>query len=346
MFKVALFLASAAFADRQAVVDEIHAKTSLWKAGATRFWQGVGMADLLGTDMNGIHEAIAKGEVTPVEADPNMAVPDAFDSETNWPVCASIIGDIRDQSNCGCCWAFGPTSAASDRFCISTGGKYLVTFSEEHTCFCSNLNGCGGGQTATAWSFIQNRGVVSGGQYNNTEGPLFNLCSAFSLPHCHHHGPQANDPYPPEGSAGCPSQNSPQCPRACDAGALAPHNDFATDKYSFTGAINSYSTELAIQQAIMAGGPIATAFTVYADFENYVSGVYHHVTGAAVGGHAVRFVGWGIDGTTKYWKVANSWNPYWGEKGYFRIIRGTNEGGIESQGIASAETVVWKNPHP
>ena len=31
-------------------------------------------------------------------------------------------------------------------------------------------------------------------------------------------------------------------------------------------------------------------------------------------------LGWGTDTTTDtdYWLIANSWNPYWGEKGYFR----------------------------
>ena len=31
-----------------------------------------------------------------------------------------------------------------------------------------------------------------------------------------------------------------------------------------------------IQNAIMTDGPVEAAFTVYADFENYVSGVYQH----------------------------------------------------------------------
>jgi hypothetical protein len=31
-----------------------------------------------------------------------------------------------------------------------------------------------------------------------------------------------------------------------------------------------------------------------------------------------------------YWLVANSWSPAWGEKGYFKIRRGTNECGIET----------------
>lgn len=81
----------------------------------------------------------------------------------------------------------------------------------------------------------------------------------------------------------------------------------------------------------MSGGPVETAFTVYSDFESYAGGVYHHVKGEMAGGHAVKIVGWGVEGEVKYWKVANSWNPYWGEKGYFRIRRGHNEGGIEDQ---------------
>ena len=28
-------------------------------------------------------------------------VPDSFDSATNWPNCATVIDDIRDQSACG-----------------------------------------------------------------------------------------------------------------------------------------------------------------------------------------------------------------------------------------------------
>ena len=44
----------------------------------------------------------------------------------------------------------------------------------------------------------------------------------------------------------------------------------------------------------------------------------------------------------KYWKVANSWNPNWGEKGYFRILRGTGECGIEDQVTANGPTATWQ----
>merc|ERR1711924_331880 len=81
------------------------------------------------------------------------------------------------------------------------------------------------------------------------------------------------------------------------------------------------------------------AFNVYSDFENYAGGIYHHVSGGLAGGHAVKVVGWGVENGVKYWKIANSWNPYWGEKGYFRIKFG--EGGIDDQAIASSPDAKW-----
>merc|ERR1712187_510972 len=111
-------------------------------------------------------------------------------------------------------------------------------------------------------------GAVSGGQYKGS-GPFGEgFCSDFSFPHCHHHGPKRNDPYPPEGAPGCPPEQSPPGPTKCDADAKAPHNDFAADKYSYTGSTVTANGVAGIQQAIMAGGPMEVAFTVYADFEN------------------------------------------------------------------------------
>ena len=66
-------------------------------------------------------------------------------------------------------------------------------------------------------------------------------------------------------------------------------------------------------------------------FSYYISGVYHHVTGAYLGGHAIKLLGWGTENKTDYWLVANSWNPDWGDQGFFKIQRGTEECGIEDQ---------------
>merc|ERR1712137_1157288 len=182
----------------------------------------------------------------------SMAIPESFDSATNWPQCATVIGDIRDQSMCGCCWAFAGAEAASDRLCISTNGSVAVPLSAQDVCFCASDDGCDGGQIDTPWEYIQESGAVTGGQFNNTyalKGGEF--CSDFSLPHCHHHGPQGNDPYPGEGEPGCPSERSPRGPSSCDSSASSEHSNFESDKYSYTGSTQTASGPANIKAMIM-----------------------------------------------------------------------------------------------
>lgn len=80
----------------------------------------------------------------------------------------------------------------------------------------------------------------------------------------------------------------------------------------------------AIKKDLIENGPVTAAFTVYEDFVNYKSGVYRHTTGSALGGHAVKIIGYGED----YWIVNNSWNETWGDNGTFKIAFG--ECGIDS----------------
>merc|ERR1719305_1966277 len=298
--------------DRAAQIEAIRRAKPLWVAGENpRF---AAAAPGASKDLCGV----AAGRVVRQRVPEGVALPETFDSAEQWPNCAKIITDIRDQSNCGCCWAFAAAEAASDRLCIATDAKFQVPLSAEDICFCASEDGCNGGDIDTPWEHVKSHGAVTGGQYHGT-GPFGKgLCADFSLPHCHHHGPQGSDPYPAEGELG-----------------------FESDKLSFQGEVSTASGEEEIMHAIMTGGPVETAFMVHLDFENYVSGIYHHVTGEIAGGHAVRIVGWGVDGGVKYWKVANSWNPYWGEKGYFRIKKGNNEGGIEDQVTFSDPSASW-----
>jgi len=294
-----------------------------------------------------MQKAVAEGravmapKITPEQA---AAIPTSFDAATNWPQCARVINDIRDQSNCGCCWAFGAAEAASDRLCVYTNGTILVPLSAQEMCFCASSDGCNGGDLNTPWDYIQSNGLSTGAGQGNGTFDNGGFCSAFTMPHCHHHGPQGSDPYPAEGTAGCPSQTSAACPSQCDSTATAPHNVFSQDKYGFSGSVTVFPQDMAtIQNAIMMGGSVEAAFDVYSDFENYVSGLYQHTSGSYLGGHAIKITGWGVDNGVAYWKVANSWNPYWGEGGFFRIARGTNECNIEADVTASSVDSVWKH---
>ena len=76
--------------------------------------------------------------------------------------------------------------------------------------------------------------------------------------------------------------------------------------------------------------PLNICPNIYEDFVHYKSGVYQHLEGIEIGGHAVRLLGWGEENGFPYWLAANSWNYDWGDAGTFKILRGSDHCGIES----------------
>jgi cathepsin B len=104
---------------------------------------------------------------------------------------------------------------------------------------------------------------------------------------------------------------------------------YKEDKAKGVAALKITSVDMAI--AALQNGTISAGFTIYEDFLTYKSGVYKHVTGKGLGGHAVAIIGYGTDPSAgDYWLVKNSWNPTWGDAGTFKIARGTDESGIET----------------
>lgn len=85
---------------------------------------------------------------------------------------------------------------------------------------------------------------------------------------------------------------------------------------------------------LFKNGPMEVSFTVYEDFLTYRSGVYQHKKGRALGGHAVKLIGWGVEDGTPYWLIVNSWNEGWGDQGLFKILRGKNHCGIERGAVS------------
>jgi len=266
----------------------------------------------------------------------NTAVPSSFDSVENWPQC-TVIANVRDQSSCGSCWAFGSTSSFESRACIATGKD--VKYSVEDTAFCSDAgDGCEGGNSA--WDYFQSSGVVTGGDY--TDIGSGDTCYPYSLAPCAHHVP-ATAEYP-----ACPDGEypSPRCKSSCTESGYS--KSFSADKVHADSAY-SVRGEQQIMQELTENGPLYVAFTVYGDFPTYRSGVYKHTSGSYLGGHAVTLVGYGELNGEKYWKIKNSWNEQWGDNGHFLITRGTNECGIEdsvSAGKISSKPSPSPTPSP
>ena len=161
------------------------------------------------------------------------------------------------------------------------------------------------------------------------------MTSLYSIAPCDHHNDEKTDL--PD-CADIPNSRTPRCENKCTSQTYDVKT-YSNDKHRVSRAYG-IRTEANIQRAIMEDGPVEAAFTVYDDFMSYKSGVYQHTTGRRLGGHAIKIVGWGVEDGVKYWTIANSWNPNWGEDGFFRILRGSDHCGIESD--VNAGDAVWE----
>merc|ERR550532_66310 len=299
-----------------AIVKKVNSSNTTWTAGHnSRFQSKTEIKEHL------IPLSIFKNGMGPklekkiIEKSALLGSPEEFDSATQWPECESLK-EVRDQSACGSCWAFGAVEAMSDRICIHSGQKDQRRVSAEDLLTCCGWMtcgyGCDGGFPEGAWQYWKESGIVTGGLYGDNQ-----YCKAYFSAPCAHHTTSTKYPACPD------SKDTPSCSKTCDNG-----DDYKSSK-TFGKSAYSLGGEHEIKTEISTNGPVETAFTVYEDFETYTSGIYQHVTGDALGGHAVKMVGYGVEDGVKYWKVANSWNETWGDNGYFRIIRGTNHCGIE-----------------
>ena len=219
------------------------------------------------------------------------APPAAFDARTQW---GALIQPIRDQAQCGSCWAFSAAEALSDRFSIATNTS--VVLSPEDLVSCDKKNeGCGGGMLPAAWKYLTSDGIVT------------DKCFPY----------------------GAGTGNAPPCATGCADGS-----PFAASKHKSTGgyalkSVEDMQNEIMANGPIQVAFNVYKSFMTYST-GTYVKKPLELIP---EGGHAVKIVGWGTDAAgTDYWTVANSWNTNWGMNGFFNIKRGDNECGIEKRG--------------
>uniref|UniRef100_A0A7S3N996 Peptidase C1A papain C-terminal domain-containing protein n=1 Tax=Euplotes harpa TaxID=151035 RepID=A0A7S3N996_9SPIT len=246
---------------------------------------------MMGTKLRGRKELVDSTNIDLTD------LPDSFDWRTEKP---GAIHPIRDQANCGSCWAFASSEALSDRFAIESNLATDVVLSPQFQVSCDKINyGCQGGYLDRAWDFLEYKGTTS------------DECVPYT-----------------SGKTG----RDGTCPDKCTNG----------DEFTFfkSKKYNHPTNEKAIMQEIQKYGPVEVGFMVYADFMSYKSGVYNTHGGRFLGGHAVKVIGWGVEGNLPYWTVANSWGESWGEQGFVKFRRGNNHCGIE--GDVYAGEADWK----
>eukprot|EP01016_Furgasonia_blochmanni_P020956 TRINITY_DN23325_c0_g1_i1.p1 TRINITY_DN23325_c0_g1~~TRINITY_DN23325_c0_g1_i1.p1 ORF type:complete len:407 (+),score=141.41 TRINITY_DN23325_c0_g1_i1:108-1328(+) len=209
-------------------------------------------------------------------------IPTAYNWTQVWSNCSS---DVRDQGQCGSCWAFSAAGVLQDRLCQVSKGTKKYTLSPQNLVACdTNDLGCEGGYIDYAWAYIMNYGIRNDSCIPYTDAQYVDMLSGT-------------------------------CPTSCANNA----NFSKTYKANYP---RRFTTADAAKTEIKTRGPIQAMLNVYEDFYNYETGIYSYVDGALIGGHAIQISGWGIENGIKYWICENSWSNGWGEYGYFRIKEG------------------------
>jgi cathepsin B len=286
------------------MIAKINGMGTTWTAGENKFFAGKSIAHvqmLLGVPLG-------TKQVKPKETVSTKlpGLPQNFTIDNKWPGCA---GYVRNQADCGSCWAFGAVESISDRFCIA-GKNVSLSALDLVTCD-NNDNGCFGGMPISAMEFIQRVGVVD------------EACRPYDIPTC-----------PPEQQPCLHFVDTPSCVQSCKNS-----ENYNDAKNFLSRAYGVDNDPRSIQSELFAHGSVEGAFTVYEDFVHYKSGVYSHQSGSALGGHAIKIIGWGVENDTPYWMCQNSWTTTWGDGGYFKILRGQDECGIED-GIVAGDVRV------
>ena len=247
-----------------------------------------------------------------------LADPVTIPSEWLWSNINGVnyLTNIKNQhvpQYCGSCWAQAATSALSDRIKIKRDAAWPdINISPQVVISCSmNDDGCHGGEALSAYEFMSKTNVTD------------ETCSIYQ---------------------GRGHDNGIECaPINVCKNCMPGEPCFIPDEYLVYN-VHEYgpvSGETAMMQEIYTYGPIACGIAVPEALMNYTGGIFIDNTGASDIDHDISVVGFGEEDGVKYWMVRNSWGSYWGENGFFRVIRGVNNMMIESECAWASPRDTW-----
>ena len=226
---------------------------------------------------------------------PDPSVPDKWDWRDH-----GIVGPVKDQAQCGSCWAFSAISPLESKLTNATGQN--VTLSEQEMVDCvkdilapdnstSCCYGCQGGEMYSVYQYLQEK------QHGRDDT-------------------ESEYPY-----------------KAVDQDcSIVP----STIKLQLAGYVSLPQNEVAIKQALYREGPISVGVDANTDWQLYTGGIYdpnNETCDPTMLDHGVVLVGYGTEKGLDYWIVRNSWGSDWGEHGYMRLARGSNACGVATSGI-------------
>ena len=208
---------------------------------------------------------------------------------------------VKNQANCGCCWAHASSSALGYRY--QKLGKN-IDLSPQYSLSCY-IRDCEAG--------------------NYLIDPQLNLVK---------NGTVTEECLPFSSADGT---NIEKCPEKCKDGTdiekYYSRNAYMTQDYY--SAETFYDIILIIMDQLITNGPVVSSITAYKDFmelhfDPKCPDVVYSYDGTSenLGGHAVTIVGYGLLNGKYYWLIQNSWGEDACDKGFVKVEFG--QIGVES----------------
>lgn len=238
-----------------------------------------------------------------------LAVEKKLSEEFDWRSARggrNFIEPVMDQSECGSCYAVSAMRMLTARHKIRINDTSAEPWSIYFPLHCGEYNqGCKGGYPYLVSKWSSDVGLI----------------------------PASCAPYATDGT----------CEVKCDLSKV--QKRYRATDYRYVGGYYGASGPAGIMLELYRNGPVTTSFEPTEEFMYYGNGIFNMMTlgiRAPLASnewqkvdHAVLLIGWGEELGQKYWTVQNSWGDQWGENGYFRIVRGINDSGFETDAVGA-----------
>jgi C1A family cysteine protease len=226
----------------------------------------------------------------------------AVPTKLDWTETSGSVSAVKDQAQCGSCWAFSATEGIESGL-YHTTGQTSPSLSAAQIVSCDKDDGgCNGGDLPTAFDYVEGaNGITTESDYPYSAGQKIGISGS------------------------------------CKSSQITPAVTVTDYKYAVSPCESGTcknQDEDGLKAMLNTHGPLSICVNAE-DWNSYSSGVASFKCSGAYNklDHCVQLVGYDTTASTPYWKVRNSWGTSWGEKGFIRLPMGENSCGIADEAM-------------
>lgn len=233
----------------------------------------------------------------------------------NWRYTEAFTS-IKNQGQCGSCWAFSSTEAIESQMILGTGGKLAIALSPQQITSCApdtgtyGCLGCSGGFTEGAYEYLKSAPGLANGFFIPYGQSLTESTATLACPTAKVN--QITGEYEQLQGGYAQVSGYKYAVPACTSGACT-----SQDLKGFAAALEETPLSICVNAA---------------NWNDYTGGVMTSAAcgsmGAAYQDHCVMATGFNTTAPVPYWIVRNSWASTFGEEGYIYLEMAENTCGL------------------